>query len=345
MTTAYVTHSRYPEHHLPGHPEHAGRIHAVWERLDALGLSSRMRQLDASMADEELILSVHTPDYLKVLRWVDETQQRVYLDPDTYALPTSYTIARLSAGGVITAVDEVLSGRASNGLAAVRPPGHHAMPERAMGFCLLGNIAIAARYAQRQYGLRRVMIVDYDVHHGNGTQAMFYDDASVLFISSHQYPYYPGSGAITETGQGMGTGFTLNMPLAAGHGDASYARLFEQVVWPATRRFEPELILVSAGFDAHWSDPLAGMRLSLSGYAHLSRELIHMAHQFCGGKIVFVLEGGYNLDALGYGMANVAASLLGDDSVSDPLGPPAPLSREADVEPLIAQLRQIHRLE
>lgn len=346
MTTAYVTHSRYPEHDLPGHPEHAGRIRVVWERLDSLGLSSRMLRLDASMLDEDLILSVHTADYLKVLRWVDETQQRVYLSPDTYALPTSYAVARLSAGGVVMAVDMVLSGRAANGLAAVRPPGHHAMPGRAMGFCLLGNIAIAARYAQQQYGLRRVMIVDYDVHHGNGTQAMFYDDASVLFISSHQYQYlfFPGSGAITETGHSAGTGFTINMPLAAGHGDASYARLFEQVVWPAARRFEPELILVSAGFDAHWSDPLAGMRLSLSGYAHLSRELIRMAHQFCGGKVVFVLEGGYNLDALGFGIGNLAAALLGDDSVNDPMGRPTPLSREADVEPLVERLRQIHGL-
>lgn len=344
MTTAYVTHPRYPEHHLPGHPEHAGRIRAVWERLDSLGLSSRMLRLEASMVDENLILSVHTAEYLKVLRWVDETQQRVYLDPDTYALATSYAIARLSAGGVVTAADAVLSGQADNGLAAVRPPGHHAMPGRAMGFCLLGNIAIAARYAQQQYGLRRVMIVDYDVHHGNGTQAMFYDDASVLLISSHQYPYYPGSGAITDSGQNQGKGFTVNIPLSAGHGDASYARLFEEVVWPAARRFDPELILVSAGFDAHWSDPLAGMRLSLSGYAHLSRELIRMAHQFCGGKIVFVLEGGYNLEALGYGMANVAAALLGDDSVSDPMGPPTPLPREVDVELLIARLRQIHEL-
>ncbi len=345
MTTAYVTHPRYPEHDLTGHPEHAGRIRAVWERLDSLGLSRRMLRLDASMVDEDLILSVHTADYLKVLHWVDETQQRVYLDADTYAMPTSYAIARLAAGGVVTAVEAVLSGRASNGLAAIRPPGHHAMPGQAMGFCLLGNIAISARYAQQQYGLRRVMIVDYDVHHGNGTQAMFYDDASVLFVSSHQYPYYPGTGAITETGHGAGTGFTLNMPLTAGHGDASYARLFEQVVWPAARRFEPELILVSAGFDAHWSDPLAGMRLSLNGYAHLSRELIRMAHQFCGGKIVFVLEGGYDLDALSYGMANVAAALLGDDTVNDPIGPPTPLPHEADIEPLIARLREIHRLE
>ncbi|MBZ0284109.1 MAG: histone deacetylase [Anaerolineae bacterium] len=345
MTTVYVTHPRYPEHHLPGHPEHAGRIRAVWSQMDAAGLTTRMLKIEPQPVSEDLILTVHTRDYLELLRWVDETKQNnVHLDADTYAGPTAFEIARLSAGGVVQAVDEVLSGRASNALAAVRPPGHHAMPNHAMGFCILGNVPIATRFAQKVYGLERVMIVDYDVHHGNGTEAMFYDDDSVLFISTHQSPFYPGTGAITHTGSGKGTGYTLNIPLTAGHGDSSYATLFEQVVWRAAERFKPQLIIVSAGFDSHWADPIAGMRLSLNGYAHLTRELIKMAHQFCGGKIVFAMEGGYNLDALSHGVVNIAHALLGDATVIDPLGAPRGNSPEPDITPTIERIRSIHKL-
>jgi acetoin utilization deacetylase AcuC-like enzyme len=345
MTTVYVTHPRYPEHHLAGHPEHAGRIRAVWKALEDNGLTARMHALEATPVDERWITTVHSEDYLKTLRWIDESgQARVHLDPDTYAGPTGYMVARLSAGGVVLAVDEVLSGRARNGLAAVRPPGHHAMPGHAMGFCLLGNVPIATRFAQQQHGLQRVMIVDYDVHHGNGTEAMFYEDDSVLFISSHQAPFYPGTGALLDVGAGRGSGFTLNVPLAAGHGDASFAAFYEEVLWPAARRFQPELIIVSAGFDSHWTDPIAGMRLSLKGYAHISRELIRMAEALCGGRIVFAMEGGYNLEALSHGMANVAYALLGDDTVLDPLGPPADGRAEPDIRPVIDRLKFVHRL-
>lgn len=345
MTSVYVTHPRYPEHNLPGHPEHAGRIRAVWGQMDETGLSTRMKKLEAGMVDEALILRVHTQAYIDILRWIDSTkQERVHLDPDTYGGPTVYQIARLSAGGVVLAVDEVLGGHAKNGLAAVRPPGHHAMPGYAMGFCVLGNVPLAARHAQQVYGIERVMIVDYDVHHGNGTEAMFYDDDSILFVSTHQSPFYPGTGALTDSGSGKGTGYTLNIPLAAGHGDPSFAALYEEVLWPAVERFKPQFILVSAGFDAHWTDPIAGMRLSLTGYAHLTRELIRMADTLCDGKIVFALEGGYNLEALSHGVANVGYALLGDPTVSDPLGPPQDGRAEPDVRPLIDQLKQIHGL-
>ncbi len=346
MTTIYVTHPRYVEHHLPGHPEHAGRIRSVWAQMDAAGLSGRMNKIEAPLVDEDLILAVHSREHVELLKWVDETgKQNVHLDADTYAGPTAYAIARLSAGGVVKAVDEVMSGRADNALAAVRPPGHHAMPNHAMGFCLLGNVPIATRYAQKAYGIERVMIVDYDVHHGNGTEAMFYDDNSVLFISTHQYPFYPGTGSFGDKGTGKGTGFTINIPLSAGYGDSGYSRIYEQIIWPAARRFQPQLILVSAGFDAHWLDPIAGMRLSLAGYAHISRELIKMAHQFCGGKIVFVMEGGYNLDALSYGMVNIAHALLGDDTVVDPLGNPADGRNEPNAAALVEKIREIHGLK
>jgi acetoin utilization deacetylase AcuC-like enzyme len=342
MTTIYVTDPRYVEHDLPGHPEHAGRIRAVWDALETTGLAARMKRAEPEAASDAQILTVHTQDYLDLLKVVSEEMQPVRFDADTYALPVSPEVARLAAGGVIRAVDGVLGGEADNGLAVVRPPGHHAIPERAMGFCLLGNIAIAARHAQAQYGIGRVMIVDYDVHHGNGTQDMFYDDDSVLFVSTHQYPFYPGTGALQETGSGRGAGYTLNIPLSAGHGDANYTRIFAEIIWPAARRFQPELILVSAGFDAHWTDPLALMRLSLTGYAHITGELIRMAEALCDGRIVFVMEGGYDLGALGEGMANVARALLGDDTASDSFG--AHNGKEPDVTNLIRQIREIHAL-
>ena len=279
MTTVYVTHPKYTEHDLPGHPEHAGRIKAVWEQFEQAGLNTRLHRLEPQMVTDEQILAVHTPKHLELFDSVSRYDHGVRFDADTYALPESNEIARLSAGGCVRAVDAVLAGEANNGIAAVRPPGHHAVPDHPMGFCLLGNIAIAARHAQQTYDVDRVMIVDFDVHHGNGTQDMFYDDNSVLFISSHQYPFYPGTGQIDQTGKGEGKGYTVNIPLPGGHGDANYATLFSRIVWPMAKRFKPDLILISAGFDAHWVDPLASMRLSLTGYAHLTRELIRMADE------------------------------------------------------------------
>lgn len=343
MRTIYVTHPRCADHDSPGHPEHAGRIRAVWRRLDETGLTARMNAVEAETVDVDLLLTVHTSAYLELLNRLPGYGRTVHLDTDTYANPHSYEIARLAAGGTVGAVDAIMRGDADNGLVVVRPPGHHAMPDHGMGFCLLNNVAIAARYAQQQYGIERVLIVDYDVHHGNGTEAMFFDDPSVLFISTHQSPLYPGSGALEDLGAGAGRGYTVNIPLPAGHGDATYSLIFDEVVWKLAQRFQPQLILVSAGFDAHWVDPLAAMQLSLTGYAHLSAELVRMAQTLCGGKIAFVLEGGYNLDSLSYGVANVARVLLGDAPV-DPLGAaPSPRDPSA-IQPLIDNLRRIHHL-
>jgi acetoin utilization deacetylase AcuC-like enzyme len=342
MTTVYVTHPRYIEHEMPGHPEHPGRIQAIWQELDASGLAARMKCVAPDMVDDEQILAVHTPQYLDILKEISQRTSGVLFDSDTYAFPESPDIARLSAGGVVRAVDEVLSGEADNGLAVVRPPGHHALPQRGMGFCLLGNIAIAAHHALNVHGLDRVLIVDYDVHHGNGTQDMFYDDNRVLYISTHQSPYYPGSGSIEEIGTGSGRGFTVNIPLPAGCGDQNYARVYEEIVWPVAGRFDPQLILVSAGFDVHWVDPLASMALSLAGYAHLNRQLMQMAEQLCGGRIVFVTEGGYDLDALAHGVRNIAHALLRDDEFSDPLG--TKTAREPNIDSLIQRLRDTHNI-
>lgn len=343
MSTVYATHPRYAEHDYPGHPENAQRIRAVWRGLDESGLTARMRPLDPQAVDTELVLAVHSPDYLDLLRRVSTTARTTFLDADTYAGPDALGIALLSAGGAVGAVGEVLSGHADNGLAAIRPPGHHAMPSRAMGFCLLGNAAIAARYAQRQFGIERVLIVDYDVHHGNGTEAMFYTDPTVLYVSTHQYPFYPMTGAATDVGSGAGEGYTINIPLPAGSGDINYSYVFRQIVWPAAERFRPEFILVSLGFDAYWDDPLAGMRLTLSGYSRLTAEVVRMADQFCGGRVVFLLEGGYHLDALRYGIGNVARVLL-NDSPTDPLGALADNRPDPDIDDLVARVQQLHQL-
>jgi len=195
MTTAYVTHEKYIIHDLPGHPEHAGRLRTIWKELDSAGLADRMKKIEPEPVSDEQILTVHTQQHLDNLQLISHQDGMSRFDSDTYALPETPEIARLSAGGVVKAVDAVLNGEAKNALAVVRPPGHHAIPTRGMGVCILGNVAIAARHTQNQYNLKRVLIVDYDVHHGNGTQDMFYDDDSVLFISSHQYPFYPGSGS------------------------------------------------------------------------------------------------------------------------------------------------------
>jgi acetoin utilization deacetylase AcuC-like enzyme len=302
-----------------------------------------MQPLQAQAVDTDLVLTVHTADYLDMLRRISATPRPTLLDPDTYAGPDALTIALLSAGGAVGAVDSVLRGTADNGLAAIRPPGHHAMPDHAMGFCLLGNVAIAARFAQIQYGIERVLIVDYDVHHGNGTEAMFYDDPSVLYISTHEYPFYPGTGAVTDIGTSRGEGYTINIPLPIGSGDANYATVFNETIWRAAERFHPELILVSAGFDAYWADPLAGMRLTLNGYSYLAGVVMRMAQRFCEGKVVFLLEGGYDLDALRYGVSNVARLLLGDPP-NDPLGAPPRLPPEPDIAALLARLQHLHRL-
>jgi acetoin utilization deacetylase AcuC-like enzyme len=344
MTTIYLSHERYREHAMFGynHPEHPGRIEAVWEVLKNSGLTERMQTITPKAVTDEMILRVHTQDYFELFDSVAGLDKMTMLDQDTYALPESPEIARLSAGGVVAAVDAVMRGEADNVLAAVRPPGHHATASRGMGFCLLNNIAIAARQAQVEHGVKRIMIVDYDVHHGNGTQDIFYEDADVLFISTHQYPFYPGTGDIRDIGEGQGRGTTVNIPLSAGHGDASYKILYEKILYPLAKRFKPELILVSAGFDAHHVDPLAMMRLSHRGYAHLSRELKRMADELCGGKIVFVMEGGYDLQALAHGMRNIAHILLEEDEISDFYGE-AP-GKDPDVASMIERLQQIHGL-
>ncbi len=343
MTTALITHPRFVQHELPGHPESPDRMRAVWHSLEQAGVSGRMMELTASPADDEAILRAHSPGYLEFLQRVsrDHAQQIVMLDQDTWLAPGSLEVARLAAGACLQAVDVVLAGDAHNALVVARPPGHHACPTAAMGFCLFGNVAMAALHACAVHGLERVMVVDLDVHHGNGSQDILFRDERVRFLSIHQSPLYPGTGAAEETGAGPGEGYTVNIPLRAGHGDATYRALFASLLTPLARRWQPQLILVSLGFDAHHADPLANMRLTLAGYDWMAKELLDLAQELCDGRIVFALEGGYQLEVLAHGMGNLAHRLLGESAFSDPFDN-SDLRTRSDSQVVIERICRIH---
>jgi acetoin utilization deacetylase AcuC-like enzyme len=291
------TSPRFADHLTP--PGHFERV----ERFEVMQVvASEFRKqggavIEPRPATDEEIARIHDVEYLTLIK---ETAGRaVALDPDTYTSPDSFDVARLAAGAAVTAVEHVLrSGRGARALALVRPPGHHAERNRAMGFCLFNNVAIAAAHA-RARGLDRVAIVDYDVHHGNATQWSFYSDHSVLFISSHQYPYYPGTGAAEDIGAAAGKGFTVNLPLEAGATDADYERVYSTMALPILRQFKPQMILVSAGFDAYRDDPLGGMRLTAPYFERLTKQIAEVADEHADGRLVAVTEGGYDLDGLG----------------------------------------------
>jgi len=288
--------SRFADHlPPPGHPERPERAEAMAAVVNEFRAGGG-RVIEPRAATDEDLLRVHTAEHVKAITATRGTA--VMLDPDTFTSPDSEEVARLAAGAVLTAVDTVLDGPAgTRALAAVRPPGHHAEADRPMGFCLYNNIAVGAAYA-RARGCSRVAIVDYDVHHGNGTQWMFYEDPTVLYVSSHQYPYYPGTGAAGERGRGPGLGYTLNLPLDAGARDADVLGRYEQEAMPALTAFKPDLVMISAGFDAHERDPLAGCRMTTDGLRALTALLVGAADRLCHGRFVLVTEGGYDLTAL-----------------------------------------------
>ncbi len=341
MTTGYVYHPIFLEHDLPGHPENAGRLARIMTTLQQSGVLERLVSVAARPATEEELRRVHTAGHIETVRRVAE-RGGGYLDPDTYVHARSYDAACMAAGGLLAAVEALLDGRIANGFAFLRPPGHHALAERGMGFCLFNNVAVAAAHALTFPQIERVFIADFDVHHGNGTQAIFEADPRVFYFSTHEYPFYPGTGHWSEAGRGDGQGTVLNVPLPAGVGDQGYGRVFAELVWPLARRFRPDLILVSAGYDAHWQDPLAMMQLTLAGYAHIARELVAMAGELCQGRVLFALEGGYHLDVLANGVLNACYGLLGEETVIDPFGPAS--AAEPSVDGLIGQLKRLHGL-
>ncbi len=294
--TAVVEDLRYRDHRGPaGHPEHPERLAAVQAALDAR--SEPLERLSPRPATLEEVTRVHSREHLERVRQA-VSQAPSHLDPDTYVSPQSLDVALLAAGGSIELALRVARGEVRSGLAAVRPPGHHAEATRAMGFCLFNNVAIAARSLQQEEGLERILIFDWDVHHGNGTQHSFEDDPTVFYASTHQFPYYPGTGDANEAGSGRGSGATLNIPMPAGCGDAEYTGALQRLLVPAALAFRPEMVLVSCGFDAHRDDPLAAMEVSGEGFRTMARIVRALAEDLCGGRAVFVLEGGYAASGL-----------------------------------------------
>lgn len=341
MTTAIITSPNYLVHHREDHPENAHRLRAIEDALSASGLNDHVKRLEPQPAMLEQITAVHDLGYVAALQKT-MADAPGYIDyAPTYIVPESFNVAILSAGGAITAVDAVLNGEADSAFAFIRPPGHHAVPTAAMGFCLFNNVAIAARHAQAR-GFKKPMIIDFDVHHGNGTQDAFYADPSVFFISTHEEGIYPGTGALAETGAHGGEGYNLNVPLPPGAGDAAFERILAEVLAPAAARFVPDILLISAGFDAHWRDPLAHLQVTLNGYAMLARGLQKLAHKHCGGKLVFVLEGGYQREALAGGVLAVLRVLLDQPLPPDAIGPAQ--RPEPDVRGVIEQVRRIQQL-
>jgi len=339
MTTAITTNPLQATHDEPSHVEVAARLNAVMAALDASDLRADLVELAAQPISEAQILAVHERRLVEFVRTAASRGPQ-WLGADTYIMPGSWEAARMAAGAAAAAVEAVVTGQVSNAFALIRPPGHHATPSQPMGFCLLNNIAIATRHALDSLGIERVAIVDFDVHHGNGTQDCFYDDGRVLFCSTHASPLYPGTGAMDDVGVEDGYGTTLNLPLPYETGDVGFHELYSHVVLPAVRNFAPQLILVSAGYDAHWDDPLGPLSLSISGYAALTQRLVALADELCGGKIVLVLEGGYSLPALAGGVLASLRVLLGRDPGVDPLGPAS--QTEPDLSLLIRRVRDRH---
>ncbi len=297
--TGLVYHPAYLEHDMgPGHPESPNRLRTIVQQLEQSGTMNQLIKILPRRAEDEWITQIHSSSYVSALNQHAPTSGRVSLDADTAMSPGSLNAAHLAAGGALAAVDAIMARQVDHVFCAVRPPGHHAEAGRAMGFCLFNNVAIAARYVQKKYGLTRVLIVDWDVHHGNGTQHSFEDDPSVLFFSTHQYPHYPGTGRETEHGKGSGVGFTINIPMEAGEGDEEYHAIFLKSLVPVADHFKPEFVIISAGFDAHKDDPLASMGLTEAGYTDLTNIVADIAKRHANGRILSSLEGGYNLRAL-----------------------------------------------
>ncbi|MFC1942149.1 histone deacetylase [Chloroflexota bacterium] len=343
MKAGFVYDPIYLRHNTGGHPENARRLEAIISHLEKTGLKQRLTPIKPRPATLEELTLVHDESHVTNVKEVAQNGGG-WLDMDTVVSPGSYDAALYAAGGAIEAVKAVAGGEVNSTFALARPPGHHAVSGRAMGFCLFNNVAVAAVNTREKLGMERVCIIDFDVHHGNGTQEAFYDNPNVLYISAHQYPHYPGTGRVEETGRGEGERTTVNVPLPTGCGDAEYERVFEQIIVPAARRFKPQMILVSAGYDGHWKDEMAMMQVSVTGFARMTAIIKDLADGLCNGKLVFCLEGGYNLEAMAASVKATFDVLLGETEIEDSPGQPPRSSAPRDIEPLIKKVRETHGL-
>jgi acetoin utilization deacetylase AcuC-like enzyme len=292
------------------HVESPHRLEVIYDRVDKY-FQGKLEIIPSRPATQDELALIHTPDHIKRVA-ATAGRSFVSLDPDTQTSPRSYEAAILAAGGFFSLVDALMNKSIPNGFALVRPPGHHAEANRAMGFCLFNNVALGAEYARIKYGLKRILIVDWDLHHGNGTQHSFWESDRVLYFSTHQYPYYPGTGASNEVGGKKAMGFTVNVPLSSGYQDEDFAQIFERILVPIGRQFKPELILISAGFDTYFEDPLGAMLVSPKGFARMTNLLLRLAGEVCHGRLLLALEGGYHLEGLGLSVQAVLNELTGD---------------------------------
>jgi acetoin utilization deacetylase AcuC-like enzyme len=315
--TGIVKDTRYLQHSAGfAHPESPERLAAIYEMVENPLMDWKFSHIEPREATHKEIETIHSPSYVKFIAST-AGQRSVYLDSDTATSPETYEIAKLAVGGVFNAIDSVIKGEVDNAFAFVRPPGHHAEKDTAAGFCVFNNIAIGAMHAILKYDLKKILIVDWDLHHGNGTQHSFYRDPRILYFSTHQYPYYPGTGSLEEFGQGEGEGYTINVPLREGAGDAAFVKIFRKVLQPVALEFKPELVLLSAGFDTHFQDPLGGMRVTPEGFAAMARILLNIAETCCQGRFVAVLEGGYHVVGLTRSVKAVLEEMLDETHVSE----------------------------
>jgi len=297
--TGIVKDDLYKKHDMGSfHPECPERLEVIYKMLAEPDMSNRFTLIPPREATEEEITAIHNPEYYSRIADTARGKGITPLDPDTSACPYTFPAAKLAAGGLLALIEAIQNGTVENGFALIRPPGHHAEKNRAMGFCIFNNVAIAAVKLIKDYNLNRILIVDWDLHHGNATQHSFYNNPQVLYFSTHQYPYYPGTGSFEEVGEGEGKGYTVNVPLRPGAGDDEYITIFKEILQPLAKEFRPDFILLSAGFDTYYQDPLGGMRVTPKGYAALTRLLLDTAHQHCQGKLAITLEGGYSLEGL-----------------------------------------------
>nr|HID57875.1 histone deacetylase [Desulfobacterales bacterium] len=315
--TGIVRDELYKEH-LRDYPhvESPKRLEVLYEMLDSGEFAGKFLTVSPRPATHDELAWIHDPGYVERIANT-EGMAHVSLDPDTQTTPLSYHAARLAAGGLFRLIDKVMDGTVKNGFALVRPPGHHAERDRAMGFCLFNNVALGARYAMNIHGLKRILIIDWDLHHGNATQHSFYRDPNVLYFSTHQFPYYPGTGDVNEIGTGPGAGYTVNVPLSGGQGDREFFHVYKEVLLPISCVFKPELILISAGFDTYIEDPLGGMRMTPRGYAAITRLVMELARDMCEERVVITLEGGYHLDGLRTSVAAVIKELIGESILEE----------------------------